>query len=232
VPKVAVYDMDDRQVGEMDLNDEVFGAEVNQALLHQAVVMYEANKRQGTANTKTRGLVRGGGRKPWRQKGTGRARQGSIRSPQWRGGGTVFGPHPREWRQAMPRKARQAALRSALSAKTASGEIVVLDKLQMLEPKTKVMAEFLDTFRSTRAIVRSPPTQLVGGYPARLTGFSFDPLVDVSNPLAEIRLRRTHKANLSSHGPNGFFVDPADTNPGWRRHIYLHASSRNNLNWV
>lgn len=163
MPKVAVYDMDGRQVGEMDLDDEVFGAEVNQALLHQAVVMYEANKRQGTANTKTRGLVRGGGRKPWRQKGTGRARQGSIRSPQWRGGGTVFGPHPREWRQAMPRKARQAALRSALSAKTASGEIVVLDKLQVLEPKTKVMAQFLDTFQAGKALVvtHEPDANLV-----------------------------------------------------------------------
>lgn len=153
MPKVAVYDMDGQQVGEMDLSDEVFGAEVNEALLHQAIVMYEANRRQGTANTKTRGQVRGGGRKPWRQKGTGRARHGSIRSPQWRGGGTVFGPHPREWRQAMPKKARQAALRSALSAKTASGEVVVLDNLQVSEPKTKIMAQFLDTFEAGKALV-------------------------------------------------------------------------------
>ena len=148
MPKVAVYDMEGRQVGEIDLNEEVFGVEVNQALLHQAIVMYEANKRQGTSSTKTRGEVRGGGRKPWRQKGTGRARHGSIRSPQWRGGGVVFGPRPREWRQAMPKKARRAALRSALSAKVASGDLVVLDKLEIPEPKTQHMAQVLKAFQA------------------------------------------------------------------------------------
>lgn len=153
MPKVAVYDMGGRQVGEIELDDRVFGAEVNEALLHQAVVMYEANRRQGTVNTKTRGEVSGGGRKPWRQKGTGRARQGSIRSPQWRGGGTVFGPHPRNWRQAMPKKARLAALRSALSAKTAAGEVVVLDELKVTEAKTKLMAEVLDAFSASKALV-------------------------------------------------------------------------------
>ena len=149
MPKVAVYDMEGRQVGEIDLNDEVFGAEINQALLHQAVLMYEANRRQGTASAKNRGAVRGGGRKPWRQKGTGRARHGSVRSPLWRGGGVVFGPQPREWRQAMPKKARRAALRSALSAGLASGDLVVLDDLQM-RAGTKLMAQVLDTFQAGR----------------------------------------------------------------------------------
>ncbi|MGI6081308.1 MAG: 50S ribosomal protein L4 [Limnochordia bacterium] len=156
MPKVAVYDMEGRQVGEIDLNDEVFGAEINQALLHQAVLMYEANRRQGTASAKNRGAVRGGGRKPWRQKGTGRARHGSVRSPLWRGGGVVFGPQPREWRQAMPKKARRAALRSALSAKVASGDLVVLDDLQIPEPKTKLMAQVLDTFQAGKALVVTP----------------------------------------------------------------------------
>jgi large subunit ribosomal protein L4 len=156
MPKVAVYSMDGQQVGEMELKDEVFGVEVNEALLHQAMVMYEANKRQGTAATKTRGLVAGGGRKPWRQKGTGRARQGSTRAPQWRGGGTVFGPSPRDWRQAMPKKARRAALRSALSAKAAAGDIVVLDQLSLPAPKTKAMAQVLDTFGARKALVVTP----------------------------------------------------------------------------
>lgn len=156
MPKVAIFSMDGQQVGEIDLNEAVFGAEVNEALLHQAVVMYQANQRQGTVATKTRGLVSGGGRKPWRQKGTGRARQGSTRSPQWRGGGTVFGPNPREYRQAMPQKMRQAALRSALSAKAAAGEIVVLDALTVAEPKTKIMAKVLGTFQAGKALVVTP----------------------------------------------------------------------------
>jgi len=156
VPKVAVYDMEGRVVGEIDLDDRVFGVEVNQALLHQAVVMYQANQRQGTAATKNRALVSGGGRKPWRQKGTGRARQGTIRAPQWRGGGTVFGPTPRDYRQAMPRKARQAALRSALSAKAQAGEIVVLDELSLAEPKTKLMAKLMAALEAGKALVVTP----------------------------------------------------------------------------
>ena len=107
MPKVSVYNLEGRAVGEMELSDAVFGAPVNEALLHQAVVMYLNNQRQGTASTKTRVEVRGGGRKPWRQKGTGRARHGSIRSPIWVGGGVTFGPKPREFRQSMPKKARR-----------------------------------------------------------------------------------------------------------------------------
>src|SRR5690606_2535287 len=112
MPKVSVYNQQGQPVGEIELSETVFGAEVNEALLHQAVVTYLANQRQGTASTKTRGEVRGGGRKPWRQKGLGRARHGSIRSPIWVGGGVVFGPKPRDYRLGMPKKARRAALRS------------------------------------------------------------------------------------------------------------------------
>src|SRR5690606_15868340 len=137
----------------MELNPKVFGAEINEALMHDAVVMYLANQRTGTASTKTRGEVRGGGRKPWRQKGLGRARQGSIRAPQWVGGGVVFGPKPREWRQKMPKKARRQALRSALSAKVQAGELVVLDALTLPETKTRHMAGVLRNFNATKALV-------------------------------------------------------------------------------
>ncbi|MDI9439476.1 MAG: 50S ribosomal protein L4 [Limnochordia bacterium] len=140
MPKVAVYNMEGKQVGEIELNDAVFGVKVNQDLMHKAVLSHLANRRQGTASVKTRGLVQGGGRKPWRQKGTGRARQGSIRSPQWVGGGVVFGPTPRDYSWRLPKKARRAALKSALSAKAAAGDILVLDQLTVEKPKTKVMA--------------------------------------------------------------------------------------------
>ncbi|MBO2520861.1 MAG: 50S ribosomal protein L4 [Firmicutes bacterium] len=151
MPKVAVYNMKGEQVGDLELSETVFGAPVNEGLVHQAVVRYLANQRQGTASTKTRGEVSGGGRKPWRQKGTGRARQGSIRAPQWVGGGTVFGPKPRDYRQAMPKKARRAALRSALSSKVASGELLVLDELTFEEPKTKKMVEVLQNLKAAGA---------------------------------------------------------------------------------
>lgn len=140
MPKVAVFNMEGTQVGEIELNEAIFGAEVNQELLHKVVVNQLANRRQGTAATKSRGAVRGGGRKPWRQKGTGRARHGSIRSPQWVGGGVVFGPTPRDYSYRLPKKARRAALKSALSAKVAAGNVVVLDGLSLAEPKTKTMA--------------------------------------------------------------------------------------------
>lgn len=137
MPKVAVYDVAGAQTGEIELNDNVFGVAVNEALMHQAVVMQQANQRLGTAATKTRGLVRGGGRKPWRQKGTGRARAGSTRSPIWVGGGTVFGPQPRSYAFTMPRKARRLAIKSALSAKVQAGELMVMEELNFGEPKTK-----------------------------------------------------------------------------------------------
>ena len=144
MPKVAVFNMAGAQVGEMDLSDSVFGIEPNEAVVHQVVKAQLANRRVGTASTKTRGEVRGGGRKPWRQKGTGRARAGSRRSPVWRGGGTVFGPHPRDYSIRLPRKVRRLALKSVLSEKLSNSDIVVLEALSFEEPKTRRMIEVLD----------------------------------------------------------------------------------------
>ncbi|NLW45517.1 MAG: 50S ribosomal protein L4 [Syntrophomonadaceae bacterium] len=144
MPKVAVYNMAGAQVGEMELSDSVFGIEPNRAVVHQVVKAQLANRRVGTASTKTRGMVRGGGRKPWRQKGTGRARAGSRRSPLWRGGGTVFGPHPRDYSIKLPKKVRRLALKSVLSDKVNNGEIVVLEALSFEEPKTKRIIEVLN----------------------------------------------------------------------------------------
>lgn len=146
MPKVAVYTMAGEQTGEMELNESVFGVEVNEAVVHQAVVMQLASQRLGTHATKTRGLVRGGGRKPWKQKGTGRARSGSTRSPIWVGGGTVFGPTPRSYAFRMPRKQRRLAIRCALSSKVESGELIVLESLELAQPKTKSVVEMLDKF--------------------------------------------------------------------------------------
>ena len=147
MPKVAVYNMQGNTVGELELNDEIFAAPVNTGLMLQAVVMYLANQRRGTAATKTRAAVSGGGRKPWRQKGTGRARHGSIRSPIWVGGGVTFGPQPRDYRLAMPKKARRQALKSALSSKVAAGSLIVVDELKFDEPKTRRMVEVLNNLQ-------------------------------------------------------------------------------------
>lgn len=146
MPKVAVYTMAGEQTGEMELNESVFGVEVNEAVVHQAVLMQLASQRLGTHATKTRGLVRGGGRKPWKQKGTGRARSGSTRSPIWVGGGTVFGPTPRSYAFKMPRKQRRLAIRCALSSKVESGELIVLESMELAQPKTKSVVEMLDKF--------------------------------------------------------------------------------------
>lgn len=146
MPKVAVYNSANQQVGDIELNDSVFGVEMNAGLVHQAVVMQLASRRLGTHTTKTRGLVRGGGRKPWRQKGTGRARSGSTRSPLWVGGGTVFGPQPRSYAFRMPKKQRRLAIKCALSDKVASGDFIVLDDLQFDAPKTKSVVKMLGDF--------------------------------------------------------------------------------------
>jgi len=140
---VPVRNIEGEVVGEVELRDEIFAAPIHEAAMHQALLRQLANARLGTADTKTRAEVRGGGRKPWRQKGTGRARQGSIRAPQWRKGGVVFGPHPRGYEQAMPRKMRRLALRSALSVKAAGEQIVVVQDLALDEPKTKRMEQIL-----------------------------------------------------------------------------------------
>jgi len=154
MPKVALYNTNGEQVGDIELNDSVFGVAVNQAVLHDAVVAYQANQRQGTHDTKTRAEVSGGGRKPWRQKGTGRARHGSTRSPIWRGGGIVFGPHPRDYSIKLPKKVRRLAMRSALSSKVESGNILVLDSLSLDQPKTKDMVRILENLKvANKALV-------------------------------------------------------------------------------
>ena len=143
MPKVTVFNQTGSEVGDIELADSVFGIEPNESVLHDAVVMQQASLRQGTHKTKGRSEVRGGGRKPWRQKGTGRARQGSIRSPQWVGGGVVFGPTPRSYSFKLPKKVRRLAIKSALSSKVQSAELVVLEDLQFDAAKTKEMATVL-----------------------------------------------------------------------------------------
>lgn len=147
MPSVAVYDMSNQKVGDIELNDSIFNVEMNAGLVHQAVVMQLASQRLGTHATKTRGMVRGGGRKPWRQKGTGHARAGSRRSPLWRGGGTIFGPHPRKYDFTMPRKQRRLALKCVLSDKVKSGDLIILDSLDFEQPKTKQFVKLLNDFK-------------------------------------------------------------------------------------
>jgi large subunit ribosomal protein L4 len=142
MPSIKVFDMNGNEAGTMELSEKVFGAEYREELIHQAVVTRLANERQGTKSTLTRTEVRGGGRKPWRQKGTGNARQGSIRAPQWIKGGVVFAPKSRDFSKDMNKKAKVAALVSALSKKVADGELIVVDKLEVKEGKTKEMAAF------------------------------------------------------------------------------------------
>lgn len=144
MPKAPLYNREGDKIGEIDLSQSVFGADVREALLHQVVVMQLANRRRGTASTKTTSEVSGGGRKPWRQKGTGRARHGSTRSPLWPGGGITFGPKPRDYSFRIPKSARPVAMRSALSAKAGDEEIAVVEELRMEEPKTKTMFSVLD----------------------------------------------------------------------------------------
>ena len=147
MPKVAVHNSKGEQVAEMDLNPAIFAAPINQAAMHEVVVAYLANQRRGTAATKTRSLVSGGGRKPWRQKGTGRARHGSTRSPIWTGGGVVFGPQPRDYTVRMPKKLKRAALKSALTTKYNNNELIVLDQLVMEEPKTAEIVKLLNNLK-------------------------------------------------------------------------------------
>lgn len=148
MPKAKLYNIAGQETGEIELNDSVFGVDYNEAVIHQAVVRQMANERLGTHATKTRGLVRGGGKKPWKQKGTGRARVGSIRSPLWVGGGTVFGPTPRSHAKDMPRKARQLAVKSALSEKLRANELIVIDAIDFEAPKTKNVVKMLADLHS------------------------------------------------------------------------------------
>ncbi len=153
MPKVPVFNMNAEQVGEIELDERLFGAAVRPDLMHEVVTMYLAGQRQGTHKVKGRSEVSGGGRKPWRQKGTGRARQGSIRAPQWVGGGTVFGPTPRSYKYKVPKKVRRLALYSALSSKVDAGTLVVLDDLQLPEIKTKHMVALLKKFNLNKALI-------------------------------------------------------------------------------
>ena len=147
---VSVYNMEGKEVGKIDLNDAIFGVEVNEHLVHMAVLQQLADKRQGTQKAKTRSEVSGGGRKPWRQKGTGHARQGSIRAPQWKGGGVVFAPVPRDYSFKMNKKEKRAALKSALTDKAQTNNIVVVDELKFDEIKTKRFAEVMNNLKATR----------------------------------------------------------------------------------
>jgi large subunit ribosomal protein L4 len=150
---VKVLNMSGAEVGTISLNDDIFGIEANEHAMHMAVVSYLANQRQGTQSTKTRAEVSGGGRKPWRQKGTGRARQGSIRSPQWKGGGVVFAPKPRDYTMRLNKKLKRLALKSALSTKAAEEKIIVLDELALSEVKTKEMVKVLANINAGKALV-------------------------------------------------------------------------------
>ena len=150
---VSVYNIEGNQIGEMELSDAVFGVEVNEHLLHMAVVNHLAAKRQGTQSAKTRSEVSGGGKKPWRQKGTGHARQGSTRAPQWTGGGVVFAPKPRDYSFKLNKKERRAALKSALSSRVAENKIIVLDAFNMEEVKTKKFKAVMDALKVSKALV-------------------------------------------------------------------------------
>lgn len=157
MPKVALFNIDGSQVGEVELNDAVFGIEPNVHVLHDAVLLQRASLRRGTHKVKGRSEVRGGGRKPWKQKGTGRARQGSIRSPQWKGGGVVFGPTPRSYSIKLPKKVRRLAIKSALSSKVIDNSIIVLDQLTLNAPKTKEFANILSNLKVGRkALIVAP----------------------------------------------------------------------------
>ena len=151
--KVAVYNMEGKEVDSIELNDSIFGVEINEHLVHMAVLQQLANNRQGTQKAKTRSEVRGGGRKPWRQKGTGHARQGSTRSPQWTGGGVVFAPVPRDYSFKLNKKEKRAALKSALTSRVAENKFVVVDELKLDEIKTKKFAEVLKNLQVEKALV-------------------------------------------------------------------------------
>lgn len=153
MPTIDVYSADKQKVGEISLSEDVFAAEIKPHLLHEVVVWQLAKRRKGTASSKSRSEVRGGGRKPWRQKGTGRARSGSRRSPVWRGGGAVFGPKPRDYGYTLPKKVRKAALKVALSGKLAEDKLLVMRDFGMSEIKTKAFAEVLGRFDSDNALV-------------------------------------------------------------------------------
>ena len=159
MPKANLYDMAGKQIGEIELSEAIFGIEPNQAVVHEAVKNHLGNCRQGTQSALTRAEVSGGGKKPWRQKGTGHARQGSTRAPQWTHGGIVFAPKPRSYRTSLNKKTRRLALKSALSAKAAAGNVLVVDGLKLDEVKTKTMKTFLDAAGVGKSVVITPEVE-------------------------------------------------------------------------
>jgi large subunit ribosomal protein L4 len=195
--QVSLMNMAGEAVGQVDLDDSIFAAPINQPLMHQALVRQLANARLGTHKTKGRSEVAGGGRKPWRQKGTGRARQGSIRAAQWRGGGIIFGPRPRSYEQQMPRKMRRAAVRSALTTKAADARIVVLDDLHVAEPKTREMAEALKR-------LQVDSTALI------LTAAEDPTAARSANNLPYVKLLRAHYVNVRDLLTYDYLVIPQD----------------------
>ena len=161
MPKIDVYDIKGKKVSDLELNEKIFGIEPNENIVHEVLINYLANQRQGTQSTKTRSEVRGGGRKPWRQKGTGRARQGSIRAPQWIKGGIALGPKPRSYRYSLNKKEKQLAIKSILSSKVIEKELTVIDKLELKEIKTKSMVKaFSDLKLSGKTLVVLPEKNL------------------------------------------------------------------------
>lgn len=182
MPTVGLFNQEGKQVGDIQLNDNVFGVEVNTDAMHQVVVALLANKRQGTQSAKTRAEVRGGGIKPWRQKGTGRARQGSIRAPQWIKGGIVFAPKPRDYRVSVPKSMRKVAMKSALTSKVQDGQMVVLETLGFEAPKTKNMVEVLKAFEAKKTLI--------------VTGESNEVLYKSARNIADVQIMPVNNINV------------------------------------
>lgn len=182
MPTVGLFNQEGKQVGDIQLNNNVFGVEVNTDAIHQVVVALLANKRQGTQSAKTRAEVRGGGIKPWRQKGTGRARQGSIRSPQWIKGGIVFAPKPRDYRVSVPKSMKRVAMKSALSSKVQENQMVVLETLSFEAPKTKNMVEVLKAFDAKKTLI--------------VTGESNEVLYKSARNIADVQIMPVNNINV------------------------------------
>ena len=182
MPTVGLFNQEGKQVGDIQLNNNVFGVEVNTDAIHQVVVALLANKRQGTQSAKTRAEVRGGGIKPWRQKGTGRARQGSIRAPQWIKGGIVFAPKPRDYRVSVPKSMRRVAMKSALSSKVQENQMVVLETLSFEAPKTKNMVEVLKAFDAKKTLI--------------VTGESNEVLYKSARNIADVQIMPVNNINV------------------------------------
>lgn len=182
MPTVGLFNQEGKQVGDIQLNNNVFGVEVNTDAMHQVVVALLANKRQGTQSAKTRAEVRGGGIKPWRQKGTGRARQGSIRAPQWIKGGIVFAPKPRDYRVSVPKSMRRVAMKSALTSKVQENQMVVLEELSLETPKTKNMVEVLKAFDAKKTLI--------------VTGESNEVLYKSARNIADVQIMPVNNINV------------------------------------